>query len=81
MDSQFPQGIEVLVKKASVDADFAELLLERRAEAADEIGLEMTEAEVAMLAAVPEVQLRAIIARIAAHSWAKRPPQCWPHSA
>ena len=63
MEWQFPQGIEVLVKKASVDADFAELLLASRAEAAAEIGLDLTEAEVAMLAAVPEAQLQAIIAR------------------
>jgi len=63
MECEFPQGIEVLVKKASVDSDFAELLIERRAEAAVEIALELTAAETAMLAAVPEVQLKAIIAR------------------
>ena len=61
MEYQFPQGIEVLVKKASVDSDFAELLLANRAEAAAEIGLELTEAESAMLAAVPDEQLDAII--------------------
>ena len=63
MNWQFPQGIEVLVKKASVDSDFAESLLANRAEAAALIGLELTEAEAAMLAAVPDAQLESIIAR------------------
>ena len=34
-----PRGIEVLLKKASVDPAFRELLLSRRAEAANAIGL------------------------------------------
>jgi hypothetical protein len=57
-----PRGIEVLVKKASVDADFRRLLLEKRAEAASEIGLALEPAEAAMLDAVPAAQLEAIIA-------------------
>jgi hypothetical protein len=58
-----PRGIEVLVKKASVDPDFKGLLLERRAAAAETIGLALDAAEVMMLAAVPAAQLEAIVAR------------------
>ena len=58
-----PRGIEVLVKKASVDPAFRELLLARRAEVAEEIGLVLDPAEVMMLAAVPADQLEAVIAR------------------
>jgi len=63
MNTQIPKGIEVLVKKASVDPAFKALLLERRAAAAQEIGLELDAAETMMLAAVPAGQLEAIIAR------------------
>ncbi len=56
-----PRGIEVLVKKASIDPSFRELLFEKRAEAAAEIGLNLDAAEVMMLRAVPDEQLDAII--------------------
>jgi len=56
-----PRGIEVLVKKASVDPAFRELLIEKRAEAAREIDLELTEAEQNMLANMPAEQLEKII--------------------
>ena len=58
-----PRGIEVLVKKASVDKEFMAVLLERRAEAAGEIGLELTDTEKAMLESIPAAQLEAIISR------------------
>ena len=58
-----PRGVEVLVKKASVDPEFRELLLEKRAEAAKEIDLELEPAEAMMLKAVPREQLEAIINR------------------
>ncbi|HUT35008.1 MAG TPA: hypothetical protein VNE39_16070 [Planctomycetota bacterium] len=58
-----PRGIEVLVKKAAVDAEFHALLVERRAEAADEIGLALDPAEVAMLTSIPASLLEGIIAR------------------
>ena len=61
MSWQFPQGIEVLIKKASVDPEFKALLLAERAEAAEAIGLGLEPAEAAMLAAVPAAQLEAII--------------------
>ena len=58
---EIPRGIEVLVKKASVDADFRALLLEERSEAAASIGLTLEPAEAMMLDAVPAAQLEAII--------------------
>ena len=59
--NKIPLGIEVLVNKASVDPDFRQLLIERRAEAAREIGLELEPAEAAMLASIPREQLEIII--------------------
>jgi hypothetical protein len=61
--SAIPRGIEVLVKKASVDGAFREALMTERAEAAKRIGLQLTEAEKAMLRAIPAEQLAAIIDR------------------
>ena len=63
MNWSIPLGVEVLVKKAAVDPEFRTLLHERRAGAADEIGLRLDPAEAAMLAAVPQAQLEAIIDR------------------
>ena len=57
-----PRGIEVLVKKASVDPAFKAVLLERRAAAAECIGLVLTPEEAAILNLVPASQLQAIIA-------------------
>ena len=56
-----PRGVEVLLKKASVDAAFRELLLKERGEAARRIDLELTDAEREMLASVPAEQLEKII--------------------
>jgi hypothetical protein len=56
-----PRGIEVLVKKASVDPPFRELLLEKRALAASEIGLELSPAEIATINSVPRAQIEQII--------------------
>jgi acyl carrier protein len=60
---QIPRGIEVLVKKASVDPEFRQRLLEKRDAAAEEIGLGLDPAEVMMLRAAPRAQLEAIIDR------------------
>jgi acyl carrier protein len=57
------RGIEVLVRKASVDPEFRSALLDQRAAAARIIGLVLEPAEEALLAAVPASQLEAIIAR------------------
>ena len=59
--SAIPRGIEVLVKKASVDPEFRKLLLEKRAEAAKEIDLQLDKNEADMLAAIPREQLEKII--------------------
>lgn len=58
-----PRGLEVLIKKAAVDAEFRRLLLEKRAEAAGQISLTLTASETLMLNAVPAGQLEGIIAR------------------
>lgn len=63
MSGPIPQGIEVLVRKASIDPQFKSLLLECRAAAAGTIGLELTASETAMLGFVPVAQLEAIIAQ------------------
>jgi len=60
---EIPRGIEVLVKKASVDPAFRALLLRVRAEAAKEIGLTLSAAETAMLAVIPAAQLEAVVDR------------------
>jgi hypothetical protein len=57
-----PRGVEVLIKKAAVDPKFKKLLLGKRAEAAEAIALKLEPAEAAMLNAVPESQLKAIVA-------------------
>jgi hypothetical protein len=57
-----PRGIEVLVKKAAIDAEFKVLLLNKRARAARAIALELDASEAAMLDAIPVEQLEAIIA-------------------
>jgi len=56
-----PRGIEVLLKKASVDPEFCKLLLDKRADAARAIDLELTDAERQMLAHIPAEQLEQII--------------------
>ncbi|MBA7572773.1 hypothetical protein ES708_14559 [subsurface metagenome] len=59
-----PRGIEVLVKKASVDRDFRKLLLEKRDQAAEEIGLELNQLERNIIRSVPEEQLKTIISLV-----------------
>lgn len=63
MLKDIPRGVEVLVKKASVDPTFRKILLEKRAGAAEAIALKLEPAEAAVLDAVPEAQLRGIIGR------------------
>ncbi|MBM4028144.1 MAG: hypothetical protein FJ280_22530 [Planctomycetes bacterium] len=58
---EVPRGLEVLLKKASVDPEFRKLLLERRAEAARAIEIELTDAEREILANIPAEQLEQII--------------------
>ena len=63
MLGEIPRGIEVLVKKASVDPAFRAVLLSQRSKAAAEIGLKLAPAEALMLEHVPLAQLEAIINR------------------
>jgi hypothetical protein len=58
---EIPRGVEVLLKKASVDAEFRELLLKERGDAARRIYLELTDAEREMLAHIAANQLDQII--------------------
>ncbi len=60
--ANLPRGLEVLLKKAAVDAGFRERLLQDRARAADLIGLTLEPAEAAMLDAIPASQLAATVA-------------------
>lgn len=56
-----PRGIELLVKKASVDPDFRKLLIEQSSAAAAEIELALDPTEHAMLETIPRAQLETII--------------------
>ena len=56
-----PRGIEILLKKASVDAEFRELLLSDPSQAAASIELALEPVESAMLQNIPKEQLAAII--------------------
>jgi acyl carrier protein len=58
-----PRGIEILLRKASVDPAFKELLLRQRGGAAETIGLKLESGETMMLTAAPAAQLEAVIAR------------------
>jgi len=57
------RGVDVLLKKAAVDPAFKKLLFEKRGAAAQAIGLKLDAAEAALIEAVPESQLDAVIAR------------------
>jgi acyl carrier protein len=63
VNTQVPRGIEVLVKKASVDSAFKAAFLDHPAAAAKEIDLQLTPAEVGLLAATPREQLELVIDR------------------
>jgi acyl carrier protein len=62
-EQSVPRGVEVLLRKASVDPQFKKLLLQDYAAAADSIGLALAPGEAEMLSAAPAGQLEAIIAR------------------
>ncbi len=56
-----PRGIEILVKKASVDHAFREVLLKERAAAANRISLSLDDTETVMLNNIPQSHLEGII--------------------
>ncbi len=57
----FPKGIEVLLKKASVDMEFRKILIKDRSKSALEIGLELIPSEKDMIDSIPEKQLVTMI--------------------
>ena len=61
--AKIPRAIEVLMKKASVDPAFRLTLLEKRADSAQEIDVELSAAETVMLNSVPSAQIEQIIQR------------------
>jgi hypothetical protein len=61
-EGTIPRGIEILLKKASIDESFRKILLSDRLNAADAIGLTLNPVEVAMLKAIPETTLDRMIA-------------------
>lgn len=61
MHANVPRGIEVLVKKASVDPDFKALLLRDPLAAAASIGLDLSGTEQAMVLAMDSAQLERIV--------------------
>ncbi|MCP4231932.1 MAG: hypothetical protein GY771_17525 [bacterium] len=60
-NDSIPRGMEVLIKKAAVDTDFYDVLLDERSKAARRIGLELDPSEAMMLDGIPEEQLITII--------------------
>ncbi len=56
-----PRGLEILIKKASVDPDFKEVLLTERSKAASRIDLTLEETEIAMINTVPGAHLEGMI--------------------
>jgi hypothetical protein len=62
-----PRGIEVLIKKASVDEAFRKILLVDRERAADKLGLFLTAAEETMLRVISESMLDKMIKTTKVH--------------
>ena len=79
-----PRGIEVLLRKASVDPAFKELLLRQRGGAAESIGLKLEPGEAHDVDRRAGRQLEAVIARTSVPQehrrafWGRPPPPCWP---
>ena len=59
-----PVGIEILLKKASVDENFQEILLAKKGTAADEISLELSKTEKDILNVIPANQLKLMIKQV-----------------
>ena len=57
----FPRGLEILLKKASIDESFAHVLLESPDEAAKLISLDLGDSEKSILASTPKNTLKAMI--------------------
>ncbi len=60
-DRNYPRGLEILLKKASVDEDFAKVLLESPEEAARLISLDLQDSERRILLDTPRTTLETMI--------------------
>ncbi len=69
---RIPRAMELMLKKAAVDAEFCRQLLEKRSKVSGTIGLDLDPAERQMLDVIPEPQLKAIIAGTAVPEAQKR---------
>jgi len=69
---EVPKGIEILVKKASVDATFKDALLKLRSKAAELIELTLETSEEMMLNTIPQKLLEGIISKTKVHSKIKK---------
>ena len=63
-NSNLPLGIEVLLKKASVDKAFERILLDKKAEAAAEIDLELNDIEKNIINSIPQEQIQLMISKV-----------------
>jgi hypothetical protein len=61
MSSNIGYGIAIAVKKAAADPKFRRRLLEKRAAAAQEAGIELTSGEVMILNRIPQAQLETMV--------------------
>ncbi|PKL47611.1 MAG: hypothetical protein CVV42_12835 [Candidatus Riflebacteria bacterium HGW-Riflebacteria-2] len=61
MRADIPRGLEILVKRAAIDATFKSALLEKREKIADELQIPLDASEKAMLACIPGEQLEKMI--------------------
>ena len=68
MIGKIPRGMEVLIKKASVDPAFKKRFLKNRSKVAEEIELTLSAAEITMLDTIPPDQLESIIANTKVNS-------------
>lgn len=68
MIGKIPRGMEILIKKASVDPAFKERFLKNRSKVAEEIELTLSAAEKEMLDTIPPDQLESIIANTKVNS-------------
>jgi hypothetical protein len=61
MRTDIPRGLEILIKKASVDPEFKAELLKKREKFAEELNIQLDASEAAMLACVPVSHLEKMI--------------------
>ena len=71
---QVPRGMEELLKRAATDNEFRKVVLAERGAVAHRFGLTLDAVEIAMLDAIPEEQLVAMIENVrSAPQWVDEP--------